>query len=286
MILSIVSYNTQYCTGLDGKTSVDRIAGEVRHCDIIGLQEIDRLWKRTEMQDQVKRLSELFEDRYIFFGPAIDVDASIRLKDDKIENRRRQFGNMVISRWPIEQARVHLLPKQNLKNRFSLQRSAIDAVIDTPEKRIRLLCTHLGHASDKERLEQIRSLKNIIQTGRAQGSTITGPQDDLWELGEFLQEIPKDTLLLGDFNMTPDSDEYQVLIGTENSDESTIDGLSDLWKMHHGGEGGLTMFDKNPRRLDYIFASNGFAEALQEIRVIEEAAGSDHKPVMAVFYLC
>ncbi len=284
MKLSIVTYNTQYCTGLDGETSVDRIAGEVRHCDVIGLQEIDRWWKRTGMEDQVKRLSELFEDRYIFFGPAIDVDASILLQDNKIQNRRRQFGNVIISRWPIEQARVHMLPKQNLKDRLSLQRSAIDAIINTPEKQFRLLCTHLGHASDKKRLQQVEALKKIMRSGRSQGGSVTGPQDDHWELCDPPQDIPRDTLLLGDFNMTADSEEYEALIGTAETNQGFINRFVDLWTLHHGEKAGLTFFAKSPKRVDYIFASDGFANALQEIRVMEEASGSDHKPVMAAFY--
>ena len=283
MKISIVTYNAQYCTGLDGETSVDRIAGEVRHCDIIGLQEIDRCWKRTGMEDQVKRLSELFQDRYVFFGPAIDLDASIRLQD-KIENRRRQFGNMIISRWPIEQARVHMLPKQNFIDRLCLQRSAIDAVIKTPEKRIRLLCTHLSHSSDNERLEQVIALKKIINIGRVQGGAMTGPENDLWELSDLAQDIPQDTLILGDFNMTADSEEYEIMIGTAETNQGFVNRFVDLWTLHHGEKTGLTFFAKSPKRVDYIFASDGFANALQEMRVMEEASGSDHKPVMAAFY--
>ena len=283
MKLSIVTYNTQFCTGLDGITSVDRIAGEVRDCDIICLQEIDRSWKRTGMQDQVKHLSESFDDRFIFFGPAIDVDASICHQNNKIQNRRRQFGNMIISRWPIEQARVHQLPKRHWKDRLSLQRIAIDAVIDTPEKRIRLLCTHLNHASDKERMEQIRALQKIVHAGRSWGGAMTGPRDDFWELYDSSQNIPEDTLLLGDFNMTPDSTEYRAMMETGESTQGFTSRLKDLWALRQGEEAGLTFFAKIPKRVDYIFANGGFANALQEIRVIAEASGSDHKPLMARF---
>ncbi len=44
------------------------------------------------------------------------------MRRGRITNRRRSFGNAVISRWPIARARGHLLPKTQLVDRFDLQR--------------------------------------------------------------------------------------------------------------------------------------------------------------------
>ena len=226
------------------------------------------------------------------YGAAIDVRLYLTmrhyntLQDNKIQNRRRQFGNMVISRWPITQARVPLLPKHHLLRQMSIQRSVIDSVINIPNQPIRLLCTHLGHASISERLDQITTLKNIIQTGRSDGGTVTGPSNAYWELFDQPQRVPKTTVLIGDFNFIPSSQEYAALVGTKNpifGVETLVDGLQDLWTLLHGDEPAVTHIGRNPKQLDYIFATEELASALKQIRVLDEATGSDHKPVMASF---
>ena len=44
------------------------------------------------------------------YGPAFDVDASERGTDGEIDNRRRQFGTMVLARWPIQTSRLLVFP--------------------------------------------------------------------------------------------------------------------------------------------------------------------------------
>ena len=45
------------------------------------------------------------------YGPYFDVDASKVAADGTVTNRRRQFGVMTLSRWPILSSRLHILPK-------------------------------------------------------------------------------------------------------------------------------------------------------------------------------
>ena len=85
--------------------------------------------------------------------------------------------------------------------------------------------------------------------------------------------------------MTPNSQEYEALVGAKDpifGDVSLVDGLQDLWTILYDNSV-PTYFGRNPRRLDYIFATEGLASALKHIRVIDEATGSDHKPVVANF---
>jgi endonuclease/exonuclease/phosphatase family metal-dependent hydrolase len=51
-MVKIITYNNRYGLGLDRRYDLDRIADTVRDADIIGLQEVDRLWKRSGMTDQ------------------------------------------------------------------------------------------------------------------------------------------------------------------------------------------------------------------------------------------
>ena len=146
MTLRTISYNTQYCTGLDKVMDPARIATEVAHGDIIALQEVERHWNRTGDVDQVAALGEALPDRYWVYGAGYDTDASTVI-DGRVQNRRRQFGNMILSRWPILMSRNHILPKLNLVGPMSLQRSALEAVIDTPIGALRVFSVHLAHAA-------------------------------------------------------------------------------------------------------------------------------------------
>ena len=52
--MKIVTYNIRYGVGKDDKLDLGRIAGELKGADIIGLQEVDRFWKRSGELDQAE----------------------------------------------------------------------------------------------------------------------------------------------------------------------------------------------------------------------------------------
>ena len=109
--MKIVSYNIQYGFGRDGKMDFDRIAEEIRGADIIALQEVTRHFFRNENADMVAIFENLFPDYFSAFGPACEVDAGSSVEAGKAVIRRFQFGNMVLSRFPILSVRNLLLPR-------------------------------------------------------------------------------------------------------------------------------------------------------------------------------
>ena len=110
--MQLVTYNIQYGTGKDGAVDLSRIASEIASADVIATQEVVRFWSRSNMTDQVKELTEQFPDYYWVYGPGVDLNASIRNLEGLVENRRRQFGNLVLSKFPILASRPHLLPRR------------------------------------------------------------------------------------------------------------------------------------------------------------------------------
>ena len=72
----VATYNIQWGKGRDGLVDLDRVARVVAQADVIGLQEVERNWRKMDHADQVLRLAELFPDRYVFFAPSLDVDGS------------------------------------------------------------------------------------------------------------------------------------------------------------------------------------------------------------------
>ncbi len=104
--MKLVTYNIRFGLGIDQRIDLGRIAETVRDADIIGLQEVERFWKRSGMSDQPEILGQQLKDFYWVYCPAFDVDASERKSDGTVVNRRRQFGPMLLSRWPIRASRV------------------------------------------------------------------------------------------------------------------------------------------------------------------------------------
>ena len=232
-VIRFVSYNTQYCTGLDGRTDLDRIAADIASADVMALQEIDRHWQRTGHVDQADGLAERFPDYHWAYGPGVDVDASYREPGGRLVNRRRQFGNMVLARWPILMVRNHLLPKLHLRNPLSLQRSALETVVALPDGPCRVVSVHLAHAATSERLLQIERLLEILEAAPRDGGAWSGiDYDARWALDAPPHPQPSRSIVMGDFNCEPNSDEYALLCGPVDpafGPLSTCDGLTDAW---------------------------------------------------------
>ena len=267
-----VSYNIQWGTGKDSYVDLPRIAGEIGEADVIALQEVDRYWTRSQMTDQPAEFAALFPEHHWVYGPGMDMSAG----DSR--GRRRQFGNMLLTRAPILASRNHLLPKMALEEEMSLQRAALEAVIEAPSGPLRVYSVHLNHSSADERLGQIARLGGIIANARAEGGAWTGRSyNAVWELDGPQPPLPERAVLLGDFNLTPGSGEYERLCGSG----AGACGLLDSWTaLGHGPqEGWSCVTSKGQVRLDYAFVTPDLGGALRTMSVDQEAQGSDHQPI-------
>ena len=111
--MKLLSYNIQYGFGADGHYDLTRAAKVIDGADIIALQEVERHWSRSNQDDQPALLEALLPHHYTAYGPAFDMDASTH-DGTRVINRRRQFGTMILSRWPILWTRLHLLPMRRM----------------------------------------------------------------------------------------------------------------------------------------------------------------------------
>ena len=96
--------------------------------------------------------------------------------------------------------------------------------------------------------------------------------------------MPRDAILLGDFNMQPDSKEYERIVGPVSPYGGRItnpEGFVDAWvEAGNAGDAGPTAEVRgHPARLDYCFVSAGMKERIRAVRVDSQAIGSDHQPV-------
>ena len=118
--MKIVTYNIQFGLGKDGRFDLERIASEVDGADIIALQEVERHWKRSGYDDQPAQLGRILNTYYWAYGPYFDVDGSALQPDGRINNVRRQFGNMILAKTPILSTRLFPLPKSALRQRHNM----------------------------------------------------------------------------------------------------------------------------------------------------------------------
>jgi endonuclease/exonuclease/phosphatase family metal-dependent hydrolase len=281
--MKLVTYNIQYGIGRDGKFDLERIAASLEGADIIALQEVTRNLPRNGGVDLVAGLTSLLPDYFYIFGPAMDVDFGSRDANGKPANQRLQFGNMVLSRWPIVASRNLLLPRTRRFNRLNLQRSALEALITAPSGPIRVYSVHLDHLNLEERATQIRYLKERVYAYAMEGGAASGVS----EFGFPELPSPEEFVLLGDFNMDRTSPEYIVMAGEADYAEGrqiVAHHPVDAFSLAGGVPDGAVswMDDDKPeknRLIDFAFVHATLATRVKRTWIDDEAKGSDHLPV-------
>ncbi|GLS30356.1 Metal-dependent hydrolase, endonuclease/exonuclease/phosphatase family [Mesorhizobium albiziae] len=281
--MKLVSYNIQYGIGRDGRFDLERIAASLAGADIIALQEVTRNFSRNEGADVVAGITALLPDYFHVFGPAMDVDFGGRDGDGRPANKRLNFGNMVLSRWPIVGSRNLLLPRSRRFNRGNLQRSALEALIVTPDEALRVYSVHLDHVNVEERLQQIGYLKQRAFGYPLEGGAFSGGV----EFGFPEPPCPEGFVLMGDFNMVQGSPEYVAMTGS-------VDDVEGRQIVAHHPVDAFTLGEPLPagsvswvddgrpernRLIDYAFLHASLAGRVGKTWIDSDAHGSDHLPV-------
>ena len=281
----LVTYNIQFGRGKDGHCDLGRIAGEVAGADVIAMQEVDRFWKRSAMVDQVSELARLLEGYHWVYGPGLDLDAGFVEAGDVRQSRRRQFGNLLMSRAPILTARNHLLPKTGLVGRLSLQRSALEGVIAYPRGPVRIYSVHLAHVTSGERQRQVARLLEIHRGVAAEGGALSGFGDSPdWADVGTPPPMADEAVVAGDFNMVPEAPEYEMLVGPVDDiygRVATVRSFVDAWLCagNDPADGVTQVTPKRAGRVDYVFVGAALSERVRAARVDRDAQGSDHQPL-------
>ena len=286
--MKFVSYNTQYATGRDGAVDPARIARAVTGADVIALQEVERFSQRTGMQDQPALLAALLPGYHWVYGPGMDLSADVIAADGRVTQQRRQFGNMLLSKTPILTARNHLLPKMGTLVQFSLQRGALEGVIVSPAGHaLRLYSVHLTHLDDTDRAPQIDHLLQVHASAYGAGAAWcgSGVNAGMTE-GLPAMPMPREAVIMGDFNLTVASPLYARLVGPLSPAYGRMnlqDGFVDAWVAAGQPEAaGNTCHSgtvSTGQRIDYCFVSSAHADRIRRAWVDELADGSDHQPI-------
>jgi endonuclease/exonuclease/phosphatase family metal-dependent hydrolase len=265
------TYNIHYGVGADGRYDIARIADVLAEADIACLQEVVRGWPQNGYADQTAEIGRTLNRYYRFHGP-MEADASTVDAEGRVTSRRRSFGNVILSRWPIAWSRGVMLPKTRLVEGLDLQRGYIEAVVTAPSGPIRIYCTHLSHVGPAQRLPQVEALMGAVAQAGQTGATWDGAGPDDFMFHEPALPVPASAIVAGDFNFTPRQPEYPPVLAA---------GLADAWR----AAGNEEEVDTYPAegRIDHVFVTPDLAPKVTRAWVGQAIAASDHWPVFVAF---
>ena len=232
--LRILSYNIHHAEGVDGKLDVPRIAQVILSVepDLVALQEVDKNTTRTGKVNQDIELAHLTKMNSVF-GSNITFQGG-------------QYGNAILSKFPIIKNKNFLLPNVDSGEQRGLLRSQIQI---SNKENVLFFSTHLDHRrSDTERLASAEAINQIISLNNKSPA-----------------------ILAGDFNDVPES--------------PTLKELGKLWLRTNKKILKTIPASKPSRQIDYIFVQPKERWKIIESQVLDEDIASDHRAIFSIIEL-
>ena len=232
--LRILSYNIHHAEGVDGKLDVPRIAQVILSVepDLVALQEVDKNTTRTGKVNQDIELANITKMNSVF-GSNITFQGG-------------QYGNAILSKFPIIKNKNFLLPNVDSGEQRGLLRSQIQI---SNKENVLFFSTHLDHRrSDTERLASAEAINQIISL-----------------------DNKSPAILAGDFNDVPES--------------PTLKELGKLWLRTNKKILKTIPASKPSRQIDYIFVQPKERWKIIESQVLDEDIASDHRAIFSIIEL-
>lgn len=281
--MRFLSWNVQWCRGVDERVDPARIAAEVRRLadpDIACFQEITENYAELEGhpgRSQVTELAREFPGYEFAYGCGVDVPGDA--------GGRKRFGNLIMSRLPLQRVLRHSLPWPADPEVPSMPRIAVEAVVETGLGPVRVVTSHLEYYSALQRAAQIERLRELHAEAGAHARRPPLRPD---KAGPFVpQARPSAAIVCGDFNMRPGDPSLARLLAP--FDDGTPR-LVDAWQRAHPGKPhALTfrLYDRDPGKTayccDYVFVSEDLAPHVAAVRIDAATQASDHQPVIVEF---
>jgi endonuclease/exonuclease/phosphatase family metal-dependent hydrolase len=145
--LRVMTYNIHVGVGMDKKLDIERIADVIhsQHPDLVGLQEVDRGVKRTELRDEILELAKLTGMEFAFAH--------------NLDYQGGQYGVAILSRFPIQK-----IDHRKYENtREAERRGMIRVEIKLNGRIVNFVTTHLDYQNEDGRVFETEQLLKFLQ---------------------------------------------------------------------------------------------------------------------------
>lgn len=142
--LRIVTFNIKYAVHVDRAIALLRATPELHNADILALQEMD--------DSGTRRIAVALGMRYVYWPATVHRQS------------QRDFGNAILSRWPISDDRKVILP--HLGRFAGTQRIAVGATVWAGGLPVRVYSVHFGTALEtppRRKRDQARAVLTDAQ---------------------------------------------------------------------------------------------------------------------------
>jgi endonuclease/exonuclease/phosphatase family metal-dependent hydrolase len=285
--VKLITWNIQWCRGCDGRVDPQRIIDHARTLadfDVLCLQEVAANFPGlagSSGEDQFLELARLLPGYEAVPGVAVDLpDAS---------GRRRRFGNLVLSRLPVNRVLRHQLPwpaRASIPGKPGMPRLLLEVSVQSPLGDIRVMTTHLEYYSPVHRAAQVEAIRDVHAQSCAHAAGAVSPAGERNLSGSPFEWAvqPAPAILTGDFNFKPDDPLHQRM-------QAPLDGagapLVDSWTIANPGvphQDTNGVHDRvqwpSPYPCDFIYVSADLAPRVRRVVVDPDSQASDHQPVL------
>ena len=280
--MKLVSWNVQWGRDADGRVDLQRTLAQAKSLadfDVLCMQEITRgfgVLPGGPGADQIAEIEQALPGYSVHYA----IGADLPSLDGS--PRRRQFGNAIATRLPVSLVIRHSLPWPADASAPSMQRVALEVVVQTTSGSLRVLVTHLEFYSPAQRLAQVDELRRLQQeaTGHAAhpapAENATGPFADTAR--------PVSAIVCGDFNSAFGSEAYRRFV----SPLPDAPGFIDAWTALHPGQtppstAGVydtAQWSDGPLTCDFVFATEDLRPRLRRCEIDGATRASDHQPIV------
>jgi len=280
--MRLLSWNIQWGRDAHGVVNLARTVDEARKLadfDVLALQEVTRGFHTLPggpSDDQFAELAAALPGFTVLEAIGADLPPS------EAGRARRQFGNALATRLPVEAVLRHSLPWPADASAPSMQRVALEAVLQAPGGPLRVIVTHLEFYSLKQRLAQVEELRRL-QREAVDHARNPAPAENA--AGPFAPSgRPVSAIVCGDFNSEFESPAYRRFI--EPIDDEP--GFLDAWTFLHPGRKPAPtagVFDKaqwssGAIACDFVFVTADLCGRLVRCEIDGATQASDHQPIV------
>lgn len=165
--IRVVTLNVEYARAIDSAIALLSTEPELRQADVLLLQEMD--------ESGTRRIASALGCYYIYYPATVHPVP------------RQDFGNAILSRWPLSDDRKIILPHRGWMR--GTQRAAVTAVADIGGQRIQVYSLHMAmmtEATGAQRRAQARAVLEDAQ--RVAGPVIIGGDLNSDDLGKVFAQ--------------------------------------------------------------------------------------------------